>query len=181
MRNFKEEAIVIKRRNYGEADRMLTIFTKNYGKMSVVAKGVRRITSKRASHIELLNQAVLYIHKGKGMPILGEAQVVSHFEDIKQDLTKVGFAYHLCELIDGLCPDGQENRTVYSLFLNTLKRLESENEIAPVIHEFEIELLSLLGFFSRHQPTQQLNTTSFIENILERRLKSRQILNTFNK
>ena len=61
MRNFKTEGIIIKRRDYGEADRILTVMTREYGKLKIKAKGVRKITSRRSAHIELLNHTVFYI------------------------------------------------------------------------------------------------------------------------
>lgn len=176
MRNFKTQGFVIKRRNVGEADRILTIFTKKYGKLTVKAVGVRRVPSRRSPHVELLNLSKLTLYQGKGMSVLTEAETIYNFSDIKNNLTKIGFAYHICELVDGLCPQYQENKHVYELLETVLCRLEREEDIVSIIHEFEIDLLSTLGFFPRHRVTENFNTTSFIESILERRLKTRQIL-----
>src|SRR5579859_8022976 len=107
MRQLIAEGIVLKRRNIGEADRILTVLTRSFGKMSIKAIGVRKITSKRSSHIEPLNHVILSLYKGKAMPVLTEITTKESFSDIKQDLQKIGFAYHLCELVDGLCPEGQ--------------------------------------------------------------------------
>ncbi|MGH7246436.1 MAG: DNA repair protein RecO, partial [Candidatus Levyibacteriota bacterium] len=70
MKHFKVEGIIIKRRNMGEADRVLTILTKDQGKMTIKAKGVRKIASKRASHIEPLNKVTMSIYKKTHMPVL---------------------------------------------------------------------------------------------------------------
>src|SRR5579883_1179536 len=115
MKTFVVEGVVLKRRNVGEADRILTIFTRTHGKLTVKAVGVRKIASKRSSHIELLNRVSIGLYKGKGMPVVTEATAIESFPQIKEDLTKIGFAYHLCELVDGLCPEGQENSTVFAL------------------------------------------------------------------
>lgn len=179
MRNFKTVGIVIKRRNTGEADRILTVFTKKQGKISIKAVGVRRVQSRRSPHIELLNRSMLTLYQGRGMSVLTEAETLEDFSDIKSDLAKIGFAYHICELVDGLCPQHQENRKVYELLETALARLATENDIVSTIHEFEIDLLNTLGFFPRHRVTDSFNTTSFIESLLERRLKSRQILPKF--
>ena len=176
MRNFRTDGIIIKRRNFGEADRILTVFTKNFGKIQIKAKGVRRITSRRASHIELLNLSSISLYKGRGsLPILLEAQCVKDFFLIKEDLTRIGFSYHLCELIDGLCAENQESRSIFYLFENTLERLCLEKDIAVVIHEFEIQLLTTLGFY-KGSFLQRSNISVFIEHILEKKLKTRQIL-----
>ncbi|HVZ58189.1 MAG TPA: DNA repair protein RecO [Patescibacteria group bacterium] len=178
MRNLKTQGIIIKRHNVNEADRIVTMYTRDMGKISLKAAGVRRITSKRASHIELLNYATVSLYKAAGMPVLVEAQMLNSFAQIKNDLQKVGFAYHICELIDGLCPEGQEQAAIFDLFKDTLNELSlmQGDEIVFTIHDFEVELLSLLGFWhKRPASSTELDTHHFIENILERKLKSHRI------
>lgn len=173
MRHLKDEAIIIKRRNYGEADRLITVFTKRNGKFTIKASGVRKIQSRRSSHIELLNHANLAMYKAHSMPVLTEVTTINNFSEIKNDLSRVGFAYHLCELIDGLCPENQELGSVFDLFVETLNRLETDEVLVPVIHEFEVELLSQLGFWNKDHAN--VDTHQYIESILERRLKSKHI------
>lgn len=178
MRSFKTEGIVIKRRDFNEADRIITIYTRDMGKISLKAKGVRRITSRRASHIELLNYTQVSLYKASHMPILVEAQMLNSFTQIKNDLGKMGFAYHICELIDGLCPEGQEQGAIFTLFKNTLNELSltSGDQALFIVHDFEIELLSQLGFWHKNSSESAgLDTHRFIENILERKLKSHRI------
>lgn len=157
----------------------MTVFTKRFGKIRVKAVGVRRITSRRSPHIELLNFSSLSLHKGHNLPILTEAQTTEDFSQIKENLIKVGFAYHICELIDGLCPENQENRKVFYLLKDVLNRLEFEEDIVSIVHEFEIELLTVLGYYKPSWRRERVDTTSFIESILERRLKSKRILPQF--
>jgi DNA repair protein RecO (recombination protein O) len=76
-RVYVAEGIVLKRRNVGEADRILTVFTKKYGKIRVIAKGVRRITSRRAGHIEVFTRVILTLHSYKNMDIVTEAQAIT--------------------------------------------------------------------------------------------------------
>lgn len=179
MRSYKTEAIVIKRRNFGEADRIITIFSKQYGKIQVKAVGVRKITSRRSSHIELLNQSLFTLYKGKSMSLLTEVSNLENFEEIKGDLSKVGFAYHICELIDGLCAENQEHADIFELLQKTLKKMSTNDDLALVIHEFEIELLTRLGFYKPSDLSADFDTSGFIEQILERKLKSKQILPRF--
>ena len=178
MRSIKTEGIVIKRRNFGEADRLLTIFSKNFGKIQIKAGGVRKINSRRSGHIEPLNYCSFTLYKGRGMPFLTEVENLENFSNIKDDLTKVGFAYHICELIDGLCAEEQENQEVFNLLKQTLNRLEGSEDLVSVIHEFEIELLTKLGFY-KAAIRKDLDTSAFIEQILERKLKSKPLLKRF--
>ncbi len=179
MRTYKTEGIILKRRNSGETDRILTIFTKQEGKIHIKATGVRKITSRRSSHIEPLNIALLNLYKGRGYPILTEVEMIEDFSDIKENLKKLGFAYHICELIDSLCPENQEHQSLYDLLKDTFYKLGCEDEVIRICKEFELSLLSLLGFYTASQFTEQFNSTVFIEQILEKKLKSRQIFRYF--
>lgn len=177
LRTYKTEGIIIKRKNFGETDRILTIFSKYNGKLQIKAPGVRKISSRRSPHVELLNLSLLTLHKGKGMPFLVEAETIENFHLIKNDLTKVGFSYHICELIDGLCAENQENRSVFFLLQKTLQSLiKEEEDIISLIHGFEVELLTILGFWTNAKIMERKETEEFIEKIMERRLKSKNFL-----
>lgn len=157
MRGFKTEGIILKRRNFGEADRILTVFTPSKGKISVLAKGVRRIKSRRAGNVELLNRAVMYLYQSKGMPILTEAQTLASFQKIKEDLTLSTYAYHLIELVDKLTAENQENRILYEHLVEVLKRLERKPR-QILIRAFEAKILSNLGFANFQLYTQDLSS-----------------------
>jgi DNA repair protein RecO (recombination protein O) len=178
MRAYKTEGIVIKRRNFGEADRLLTVFSKTNGKIQIKATGVRKINSRRAPHIELLNDSLFTLYKGRSMPVLTEVDNINNFKEIKSDLAKVGLAYHICELVDGLCAENQENTEIFFLLQKTLQKLSGNEDTGKVVREFEIEILKALGFYNSFVPAD-FNTTFFIEQILERKLKSKQIIPAF--
>lgn len=211
MRSYKTEGIIIRRRNFRDADRILTVLTANHGKIAVRASGIRKIPSRRSPHVELLNHCVLSLYNGHAFPILTEAQTIDSFAGVKEDLHKIGLAYHLCELVDGLCPEGQENRAVFNLVKSTLTRLSafshSDRSVSAVeesfqqsnsvkidpsteftlseveglgmtglIHDFQTELLHLLGFWNKQEfLTKEIDMDHFVENILERKLKSKSI------
>jgi len=175
MRSFKTEGIVIKRKNYGEADRILTVFTKREGKIQVRASGIRRVPSRRSAHVELLNYATLTLYRGSMFPTLTEAQTIESFSPIKDDLKKIGTAYHVCELVDGLCAEDEENERVFRLLERMLIRLATKEDIVETLHKFEIELLITLGFWDRDN-NYNFDTHAFIENIMERKLRSHKFL-----
>jgi len=127
MRSYKTEAIILKRRNFGEADRILTTLTPNYGKIQVRAPGVRKITSRRSPHVEPLNISIFSLYKSSRslIPIVTEAQCLEDFSSIKNNLGRIIFSYYICELVDELCAENQENRRVFFLVRDTLLRLAS--------------------------------------------------------
>jgi DNA repair protein RecO (recombination protein O) len=179
MRTFKAEGIVIKRKDFYEADRILTIFTKTRGKIQVKAKGVRKITSRRSGHIELLNYAVFNLYQASGaksMPILTEVESRNNYAILKKDLRKVGIAFHVCELVDALCAENQENEEIFTLLTQALEMISKDDRLDLISHRFELKLLKLLGFSTDSHKLNKEETENFIESILERRLKTKQIL-----
>jgi DNA repair protein RecO (recombination protein O) len=175
MRSYRLEGIVIKRKDFGEADRILTVFTRHQGKIKIIAKGVRKINSRRAPHIELLNQTILTIHESK-LPILTEAETLEHYSLLKNDLRRAGFAFYICELLDGLLPEHQESRSTFDLVTAVLKRLETDENPKMLIKNFEQEILINLGFWSKTQVMIE-DSDAFIEDIIERKIKTKRILN----
>lgn len=169
IKSYRIEGIVIRRKNFGEADRILTLFTKTNGKVKILAKGVRRITSRRGPNIELFNQVEISVHHGKTFDLLTEAQVLNTFPQIKKKLDLIGLAFHICEIVDGLCPEHQSHPKVYDLILSVFNELNT-----GLVHSFEKNLLIELGYLPKVH--KELDTTLFIEKILERKLKTRRII-----
>lgn len=170
MKGIKVEGIILKRRNLGEADRILTVFSNQKGKISVLAKGVRRITSRRSGNVELLNRVSMFFHQAKTFLILTEASSIDTFENLKNDLILSTVAFHIMELVDKLTAENQENRIVYEDLVNVLQRL-SKNPRQILIRAFEVKILSNLGFMTFRNPApgvlDQNQTNSGILKLLE--------------
>lgn len=168
MRGIKVEGVILKRRNLGEADRILTVFSHQLGKISVLGKGVRRITSRRSGNVELLNRVLMYLHQAKTFLILTEAISLDTFQKIKSDLTLSTYAYHIIELVDKLTAENQEHRILYEHLVQVLERLE-KNPRQILIRAFEIKILSVLGFidFSSKSYVYTLGVSSGTGKILE--------------
>lgn len=166
---------VVKRKNLGEADRFVTMFTQNNGKVEVLAKGVRKITSRRSSHIELLNLVKFHSLKTSKNFILTEIQLVNSFERRKNTLKQCEVAFLVCELIDNLCPIGQVNKELFSHVLQFLRGEEYSDE---ALLEFETTVLSLLGYWNTEKRfLKEEDVRIFIENLIEKKIKSRVIGN----
>ena len=146
MSTFTTEGVILKRKDMGEADRVITAWTLKFGKVSLIAKGVRRITSRRAGNVEVLNRVKLHVYKGRNY-ILSEAESIETFQNIKANLTLSTAAFHIIELIDRLTVEEQMNPLIYNLLIQTLQLLD-RNPRQIFIRAFEVKLLSLLGFWS---------------------------------
>jgi len=147
MHGIKLEGIILKRRNLGEADRILTVFTYQKGKIVVLAKGVRRITSRRSGNVELLNRVLMYLHQAKTFLILTEASSLDTYQKLKENLMLSTYAFHIIELVDKLTAENQENRVLYEHLVSVLQRL-SRNPRQILIRAFEAKILSNSGFIS---------------------------------
>lgn len=174
-RAYIAEGIVLKRRNAGEADRILTVFTKRFGKIRVIAKGVRRITSRRAGHIEVFSRVVLTLQRYQTMDIVSEAAAITRGTLFEGDMEKVGYAYCMCELVDQLLADRQEHEDVYMLLRDGLEQLQNADDIEAwqmTVSRFVHHLLWKLGFLSISRRLPEDHMRSYVEQITERKLRA---------
>lgn len=181
MRTYRVEGIVLKRINLGEADRILTVLSQEFGKISIKAPGVRRIPSRRSPHVELLNlsEFTLYGSSKAFMPIVTEVQTLEDFAEVKSDLRRVGYAYYICELINGLCADNQENRGVFFHLKSTLLELAITADVLNLVKKFEKDLLTGLGFWSEAKLLQTQDSRIVMERLLEKKLKTVRLMPLF--
>lgn len=167
-RIFSVDAIVIKRKNVGEADRRLTLFSKQYGRLTITAKGVRKITSRRGPHVEVFTRVIATIHTHT----LSEVATLENYKDIRRELVRVAAAYYLCELVDGLLPEEQPHREVFELLVKALRTLETvkTSRVETLRIRFALALLKQLGFLDNRKVVEDVD--GFVEQLLERRLKT---------
>ena len=173
-RVYKAEGIILKRKNIGEADRIITIFTNEYGKLRVIAKGVRKISSRRGPHLEVFTHVQVMIHSGKTFESISEVVPIRAFDNIRKDLKRVSLAYYLCDLVDNLLAERQEHRDVFGLLIDAMGQIEDldVNTLYSKSKLFTLELLWTLGFLPRNKSLNGQALQAFIETITERKLKS---------
>ena len=175
MRHLKDSGFVIKRTNLFDSDRFITFFTRNHGKAEMIARGVRKITSRRSSHIELLNLVNFQSVKTKKNYVLCEIEVVDTFSVLKEDYAKIGAIFLICELVDKLCPVGVSHEDVFDLIKFTVDKLEKQ-DLSSTLFEFQIKLLTALGFWDeRRKFRNNWEIDRYIENLTERKIKTKNI------
>ncbi|MGD2252312.1 MAG: DNA repair protein RecO [Anaerolineales bacterium] len=145
-RVYRCQAVVLRRRDFGEADRLLTVHTPDRGKLRLVAKGVRRPKSRKAGHLEPLTRVQLLVARGRELDIITQAEAVELYPSFRQDLESFSHAAYVAELTDCFAAEGEENRALYYLLVGTLDRLASGDAPAVVLRHFELRLLDLVGF-----------------------------------
>ncbi len=145
-RVYKTPAIVLRQRKLGDADKIVTLYSANYGKVDVVAKGVRRVTSRLAGHVEPLNHGSFLIAQGRNLDIVTQVQTIETFQPLRDDLPRLSHALYAAELVDRFTEERSENFALYRLLLDTLRRLAERDDLGLVLRFFEMSLLSLLGY-----------------------------------
>lgn len=143
---YKTTAIVLRQRRLGEADKIITLFTPNLGKIDAVAKGVRRTRSKVAGHVEPLTYTAFMLARGRELDIITQAQLIEAFSGLREDLERTSRGLYAAELVDRFTPERQENFQVFRLLLETLRRLTTEERLDITLRYFEMRLLGYLGY-----------------------------------
>ena len=146
MHSLKTRGVVIKRSNYGEADRILTIFSDRFGKVKVMARGVRKISSKLAGNLEPYNIVDLLLHQGKTFFIATgaviEKRVASKGESNLDKFSKFNYAG---ELIDKLFEQNDRATDAFDLFEKTIVAI-SESDSNLILPIFELKIIEEAGF-----------------------------------
>jgi DNA repair protein RecO (recombination protein O) len=145
-RIYKTEAIVLRQRKLGEAGKIITLYTPNYGKLDAVAKGVRRPKSRLGGHLEVLTHTAVMLAQGRNLDTVTQAQTVESFAPLRSDLHRLSRALYAVEVVDRFSPEGAESYHVFQLLLATLRRLSTATNVDTVLRYLEMQLLSLSGF-----------------------------------
>lgn len=145
--SFRVEAIVLRHVDWGEADRILTLYTRERGKLRVVAKGARRIKSRKAGHLEPFTRVALQLAKSHTMPIVTQAETAEAYLPLRDDLVKTAIASTVVELLDRFTyEDESENPSIYRLLSETLQRIANLPDAWVAARYYEIHLLDFLGY-----------------------------------
>lgn len=144
--SYHAQAIVLGHIEYGEADRILTLFTYEQGKITAIAKGVRKIHSHKAGHLEPFTYVNLFLAKGRNLDIITQAETVDPYIGIREDLNRVAFASYVVEVLDRFTYEEGQNTGLFRLLADTLSRLAHQDNLETVVHFYEIRILDLLGF-----------------------------------
>ena len=145
-RTFRSEAIVLSHKNWGEADRILWLYTHKLGKVQAIAKGVRKMRSRKAGHLEPFTCSNIMFARGRSFLIITQAETIAPFLELREDLLLVSYAAYIVELLDRFTYQEDENRLIYQLLKDTLTRIDDETTPYLAVRYFEIHLLDLLGY-----------------------------------
>jgi DNA repair protein RecO (recombination protein O) len=145
-RSIRVEAVVVRHSNWGEADRLLVLFSRERGKLRAIAKGVRKMHSRKAGHLEPFTKVSLQLARGRDLWIVTQAETVESYLQIREDLVRTAYASYAVELVERFTYEEGASLPLYQLLQETLKRIASEEDCYLAVRYFEIHALDLAGF-----------------------------------
>lgn len=139
------EGIILNTRDYGESSRILSVLTKEYGLIGVMAKGCKRLKSDIKVVSEKLSYAKLNIYyKEDKLSTLASADIINNFSNIKKDITKISFASFLLELTEQVVKQNN-SKDIYSLLINALIKINDGFDALVITNIIELKYLDYLG------------------------------------
>ena len=170
---YKTEGIVIKRNNWGERDKLLFIYSQDFGKILIKAKSLQKKEAKLKESLEPFNHLHLMMAHGRSIDTIVGAVIINSFPSLKSHLPLVAAAYYLSEIIDKLIIGPEKDERIWQLILKAFYFLNQNNleplKIKELLAKFEWHLLSYLGY----QPSKiKKSYLDFIQDICSQRIES---------
>ena len=144
-RSYRCQALTLKHTPLGEADLIVTLYSRERGKLRAVAKGARRSTSKLVGHLEPLTVVGLSLALTRGLDIITQAQIVENFTPLKGNLDAITKGLYLAELVDGFGSEANPNQALYHLAIETLEAIQQAPDSELPLRFFELHLLKVSG------------------------------------
>ncbi len=154
--HYRTQGLVFKKEALGEADQLFTIYTKDFGRLEILGKGIRKISSKLKSGMDIFYLSEIEFIQGKTYKTLTDVILIDKFKNLRNDLKKMAIAYKISEVFDNLIKGQEADEKIWQFLNETfqkLDKLEIENWTPPTHHPLEIvyyyffwNLLSILGY-----------------------------------
>ncbi len=145
----KATGFVIRAFDYQESSRIVTLLSSRLGKISLLAKGARKIESQFGATLDLLNLIEVVFYEGKGLKLLKEATLIEGYPGLKRDYDRLEAALQAARVLNLLLREGQGEGRAFRLFREFLQELASAREglrLGPLRLGFKLKLIDYLGF-----------------------------------
>lgn len=143
---YRTKAIVVGHRNLGEADKILTLFSPERGKIHTTARGVRRPRNRLVGGTQIFTYSNFLILEGKNLDNISQCEIIESFYKIRGTLDKMAYGLYFAELLRASTPMEDKNRKLFNFFLKTLYILQEWKDMEILSRVFEIKLLAIQGF-----------------------------------
>ncbi len=148
-RTYRSEAVVLRRIDFGEADRLLTLYSREHGKIKAIAKGARKPQSRKTGHVELFMRSRFFIAKGRTLDIITQAELIDPYLALRSDLVRTTYASYAVELLDRFTVEEDVHTDIYDLLVKALGWFATAKSLLLTARYYELRLLSLTGFQPR--------------------------------
>jgi len=145
MKLYKVDALVLRSIECGNGDKLLVLFSREHGKMKVMAHGVTKPTSRKRGSVQLFTYTRFLIHRGRELDSVSQCEGIEMFSFLRDSLEQISYASYLAELIDSLTPEGEQNEPLFLLVLETLRLME-KGEAEILTRSFEVKAAGLMGY-----------------------------------
>ncbi|MEK7472828.1 MAG: DNA repair protein RecO [Patescibacteria group bacterium] len=169
-RTYSSEGIILSRKNYSEVDRILVVLSKHFGKVSLLAKGIRKIKSKKRGHLEIFSKIKFSAAKSHGMDIVTEVDTLNDFAKVRTNLNKISLAYYFCEVVNKITHEDGHASTVYDLLSTVLEQLKQETELKKLRLKFIYDLLTNMGYWPVAKKLVEADIV--LDDVIEKKINS---------
>jgi DNA repair protein RecO len=167
VKTYREFGLILKKHHLGEADAIVTLLTRQEGIVRAVAKGVKRMTSKKGGNLELFNEVDVLLSQGKSLDVLVEATAIDAFGSWREDLIRVSQCYYLADLTLMVLPEGESYPVVYDHLTSVFSWLGHATDPSLLVRWYEVQLLSDLGFWASGQLTSEsINAVALLDGFV---------------
>ena len=146
VRLYRVSSILIRQRDLGEADRIVVLYSGERGKLSAVAKGVKRPRSKLAGGLQLFSHSSVQLAAGRALEVVTQIRPIDTFYHLREEMQRYAHACYIAELLDTLTDEGDPDPPLFGVLLATIRALDGDGDPPTLVRSFELKLLARLGY-----------------------------------
>jgi len=163
MKSISTQCMILGHKNFGESDKLIFLYSNDFGKLKVIAKGSRKITSKFTGHLETLNIANISLYFGPKNIILTEVLTIKNFKNIRNDLQKLNKAMIIASLTNQLTYENQQHKDLLQLLKTTIKRLSESEKTTLITYAYLFKLLDIIGIIPDLKETKTTLSQKYLK------------------
>jgi DNA repair protein RecO (recombination protein O) len=162
--HYRSLGLIIKKEDRSEADQLLTIYTKDFGKLKILAKAVRKISSKLRQGAEIFYLSEIEFIQGRGQKTLTDASPIEKFKNLRQDLSRLKIAYQVVDVVDDFIKDQEADEKIWNLLCQIFRKINDQKfsvkNLEPAYRYFLFNFTSFLGYGIRPADFKKLKSFS---------------------
>lgn len=170
---FKDEGIVLAKKNLLKDDKLITLFSRKRGKITLIGKGIRKITSRRLSHLETGNFIKFSFFQKNEFAYLHDTELILSYSKIRESSFKIYNLYLILFFLKELLPENEKEPLIFNKTLKILEKLNNKNDLkfTNLIYDYLKEILIIEGFINIKEASKKdFNPIGFLEKLLNQKI-----------